>query len=234
MTALHAPTPPPGRNLELTAGIGLAGALLGGLSVTVGLGPAGWVAGGGVAAATALLLGRGLAASGAPSLGPANAVTYARSLVVAAVTALAAVGSTTPALVVLAVLALALDGVDGMVARRTSSASALGARFDMEVDAFLILVLSLHVGRTLGVWVIAIGAARYAFVASGWLLPWMRARLPFRYWRKVVAASQGVVLTLAAAMVLPTAVAVLALLIALALVWVELAVGVFGTPFAGS
>ena len=39
-------------------------------------------------------------------------------------------------------VALALDGVDGQVARRTRTVSALGARFDMEVDAFLVLVLS--------------------------------------------------------------------------------------------
>ena len=43
--------------------------------------------------------------------------------------------------------ALALDGVDGQVARRTGTASELGARFDMEVDAFLILVLSVAAGR---------------------------------------------------------------------------------------
>ena len=42
-------------------------------------------------------------------------------------------------------VALALDGVDGQVARRTGTVSALGARFDMEVDAFLVLVLSVHV-----------------------------------------------------------------------------------------
>jgi hypothetical protein len=67
-----------------------AAALLGALSVTVGLGAAGWTAGGAVALSTALLLDRGLRRSGAASMGPANTVTYARSLLVAAVTALAA------------------------------------------------------------------------------------------------------------------------------------------------
>ena len=73
----------------------------------------------------------------------------------------------------------------------------------MEVDAFLILVLSVYVarvGRCVGA---RDRAARYAFVAAGWLLPWLRAPLPPRYWRKVVAAVQGVVLTVAAAEVLP-------------------------------
>ena len=72
-------------------------------------------------------------------------------------------------------MALALDAVDGWVARRTGTVSALGARFDMEVDAFLILVLSGYVAPTLGGWVLAIGLMRYAFVAAGWVLPWLRA-----------------------------------------------------------
>ena len=106
-------------------------------------------------------------------------------------------------LVTLAAVALALDLVDGWLARRTETASALGARFDGEVDAFLILALSVYVARALGAWVLAIGAARYLFLAGEWLLPWMRAPLPPRRWRKLVAAMQGVVLTVAAADVVP-------------------------------
>ena len=48
----------------------------------------------------------------------------------------------------------------------------------MEVDAFLLLVLSAYVGQDLGWWVLVIGLLRYAFVAAGWALPWMRATLP--------------------------------------------------------
>ena len=62
-------------------------------------------------------------------------------------------------------VALVLDRVDGLVARRTGTVSDFGARFDMEVDAFLILALSVYVARDYGGWVLAIGAARYA---SGW------------------------------------------------------------------
>ena len=50
---------------------------------------------------------------------------------------------------------------------------------------------------------LAIGAARYVFLAGEWLLPWMRTPLPPRRWRKLVAAAQGIVLTVAAAAVLP-------------------------------
>ena len=120
-------------------------------------------------------------------------------------------------LVSIAALALALDLVDGWVARRMRTTATLGARFDAEVDAFLILVLSVYVARSAGMWVLAIGAARYAFLAAGWLLPWIREPLPPRYWRKVVAATQGIVLAVAAAGILPPAVNAGALVVALVL-----------------
>jgi phosphatidylglycerophosphate synthase len=106
-------------------------------------------------------------------------------------------------LVAFAVTALVLDGVDGRVARRTGTASALGARFDMEVDSMLILILSVHAVRSVGWWVVIIGAARFLFLAAGLILPWMRKDLPFRYWAKVVAVIQAVVLIVVAAGVLP-------------------------------
>ncbi len=95
-------------------------------------------------------------------------------------------GAAVPAatLIVIASVALALDAVDGRVARRTGTASALGARFDMEVDAFLVLVLSVYVATLVGPWALVIGAMRYAFVVASWALPWMRASLPTRYRRE--------------------------------------------------
>ena len=120
-------------------------------------------------------------------------------------------------LVTLAAVALALDVVDGWVARRTGTETAFGARFDGEVDAFLILALSVYVAPIYGAWVLAIGAARYLFLAGEWLLPWMRAPLPPRRWRRVVAATQGIVLTVAAAGVLPRALTQALLVAALAL-----------------
>ena len=148
-------------------------------------------------------------------------MTLARATLAVGVAALAADSFThdTPValLVTLAAVALGLDAVDGWVARRTGTATALGARFDGEVDAFLILALSVYVAPACGAWVLAIGAARYLFLAGEWLLPWMRAPLPPRRWRKVVAATQGVVLTVAAAGVLPLALTQALLVAALAL-----------------
>lgn len=123
-------------------------------------------------------------------------------------------------LVVLTAVALALDAVDGQVARRTGTESPLGARFDMEVDAFLILVLSVYVAMSLGAWVLLIGVMRYVFVAAARALPWLNGPLPPSMARKTVAAMQGIVLLVAAAGVLPLLAAHTAVLVALALlVW---------------
>ncbi len=195
--------------------------LLAVLALSVGLGVAGWLAGFVYGLVTCVALTRGMRLVGIGEFGPADQVTLIRATLVGGVAALtidsfqrpAAVGPT----VTLAVVALALDAVDGFVARRTGTASALGARFDMEIDAFLILVLSLYVARSLGAWVLAIGAMRYAFVAATWALPWMRRSLPQRYWAKVIAATQGVVLVVAAADVFSARVTGAALAASLAL-----------------
>ncbi len=66
-------------------------------------------------------------------------------------------------------------------------------------------------------WVLALGLARYAFAVAGWALAWMRRPLPYRYWRKVTAGVQGVVLTVAAAEVIRPWAITAALLVALLL-----------------
>jgi phosphatidylglycerophosphate synthase len=90
----------------------------------------------------------------------------------------------------------------------------------MEVDAFLILVLSVYVAMALGPWVLLIGTMRYAFVAAARVLPWLNAALPPSMARKTVAALQGIVLLVAGAGVLPREATAGAVLLALALlVW---------------
>lgn len=196
-------------------------AVLAVLAGTVGLGTAGWVAGLAYGMVLCLLLGRGLSRSGARGLGPADQVTLSRAILVGGVTALAADSFTRPApialMVALTAVALALDAVDGYTARRTGTTSELGARFDMEIDSFLVLVLCLHVAPSAGGWVLAIGAMRYVFVAASWVFGWMRGSLPPRYWRKVVAAIQGVVLTVAMGDALPGLLTTVVLMASLAL-----------------
>jgi phosphatidylglycerophosphate synthase len=195
--------------------------LLAGLGETAGLSDAGWLVGLTYGAALCGLLTWGMHRSGALHLGPADWVTLARAVLVGGVAALTADSFDKPVpvrlLVILTIVALVLDGVDGQVARRTGTVSALGARFDMEVDASLLLVLSLYAAHQVGAWVLVIGLMRYIFVVATWLLPWMQATLPPRYWRKVVAATQGVVLVSASAGVVPLPLMVAALMIALAL-----------------
>lgn len=187
-------------------------ALLAVLAETVGLSAVGWLVGAAYGLVVNALLAVGLARSGTSVLGPANAVTLFRATLVGGVAALIAdsfVRSVSvPLIVVLAAVALLLDAVDGRVARRTRMVSPLGAIFDQEIDAFLILILSVAVARSIGLWVLAIGVARYAYMAAGWLLPWLREPLPPRYWGKVVAATQGIVLTIAVASFLPAPVTV--------------------------
>jgi phosphatidylglycerophosphate synthase len=192
-------------------------ALLAALAATVGLGWFAW----GVGLACGVVTTVGVARGGARELGPADLITLVRAVLTCALAALVADsfvhGAAVVALVALAVVALVSDAVDGWVARRTGTVSKFGARFDGEVDAFLILVLSVYVADAVHGWVLAIGLARYAFAAAGWVLPWMRAELPPRYWRKVVTAAQGIALTMAAAAVVPPWLTTAALVFALAL-----------------
>jgi phosphatidylglycerophosphate synthase len=171
------------------------------------------------------LLSTAMHRAGRSVLGPADIVTLTRALLVGGVTAIVAEGLLTgwtsrAALVSLASVALVLDAVDGKVARRTGTVSPVGARFDMEVDAFLVLVLSVHVAGIVGPWVLAIGGMRYAFVAASWLLPWLRGPVPPSYFAKAVAVAQGVVLVVAASQLLPHVVTAALVGVALALlVW---------------
>ena len=191
------------------------------LGTAARLGPAGWLAGVAFAAGAPALLVRALHRSRSRSLGPADRVTLARATLVGCVTALVADTLTRPpqtaVLTGLAAVALILDAFDGRVARRTGTASELGARFDMEVDAFLILVLAVLVAGSLGAWVLLTGAMRYAFVLAARPLPWLRGELPPSTARKTVAAVQGTVLLAAGAGVLPRPVAYGAVLLALVL-----------------
>jgi phosphatidylglycerophosphate synthase len=167
----------------------------------------GWLAALSYLVISNVLLLRGLQQRQTTRFGPANVITAVRSTLVGVITGIVVASFIAPMpmglLVALIVPALLLDAADGWVARRMNSASELGARFDMEVDAFLLFVLSAYVAQTIGVWVLAIGVMRYAFVAAGWIFPWLRRQLPFRYWRKVVTAAQGIALTIAVTGVLP-------------------------------
>jgi phosphatidylglycerophosphate synthase len=181
----------------------------------------GWAVGLLCVGAVVALLDRARARHRVTALGPADRVTLLRAALGCGLAALVADGFSSPpsmpVLVGLAMVTLLLDAVDGPVARRTGTASGFGAALDMEVDAFVLLVLSVEVARSVGPWVLLVGAARYLLLGATRLWPWLRRPVPVRYWAKVVAAAQGVALTVAAAQVLPPVVTDLVLVTAIAL-----------------
>jgi phosphatidylglycerophosphate synthase len=163
-----------------------------------------------------------------PVFGPANQVTAVRALltmVVAGVAALSASERTAWIAVGLAVVVTLLDGVDGLLARRSGMASAFGARFDMEVDASLILVLSILVWRhgKAGGWILAAGLLRYVFIASGSIWPWMRRPLPPRRRRQAICVVQIAGLLLALLPLVPQGTAVRVAAISLAALTISFA-----------
>ncbi|MFZ4759970.1 MAG: CDP-alcohol phosphatidyltransferase family protein [Burkholderiaceae bacterium] len=129
-----------------------------------------------------------------PRFGAANVVTLGRlgavALLAASIAHLdAAAGWTAFTIATIAALA---DGVDGPLARAAGLDGPYGARFDMETDAALVMVLAALVWRTdrAGAWVLASGAMRYVFVLAAYMWPWLNAPLPFSQRRRLVCALQ--------------------------------------------
>ena len=164
----------------------------------------------------ATVLWRGLPWHPHARFGPANRVTLGRLAAVALFAALSVEMAVQPladptrvawSLVVLATLAAVVDAADGPLARASGLASAFGARFDMETDALLILVLCLLIvqfGKA-GPWVLAAGLMRYAFVAAA-ALPrwrWLNGPLPPSLRRKAVCVGLIVVLIVCLGPVIP-------------------------------
>lgn len=147
------------------------------------------------AAAAALIVVRIGSHHPFPRFGTANTVTLLRVSLVAGVAGF--IGETPSDLIAwiaaeAVTLVALLDGVDGWLARRSQEQSAFGARFDMETDAALILILSVLVWHheKAGAWVLACGLMRYGFVVAGWVLPWMAGPLRSTLRGKSVAIAQ--------------------------------------------
>jgi phosphatidylglycerophosphate synthase len=108
-----------------------------------------------------------------------------------------------------AALILALDGLDGRVARRSGMDSPFGARFDMEADALFILamyILAMETGAA-GSWVLFCGSVRYVFVAAAHFAPWLNAPLPPAIRRKAIYVVQAAAPLIALTPVCPPALA---------------------------
>jgi phosphatidylglycerophosphate synthase len=146
-----------------------------------------------------------------PGVGLANRVTLARAAIAIPVGGLIVHGDPLGPIggwwvIALSTAVLILDGVDGKVARRTGTDTAFGARFDMELDAAFIAVLSVLAWASgkVGPWVLLIGLMRYLFVFAGLFFPALRAELPESRRRKIVCVAQGVVLLVAVGPIIPS------------------------------
>lgn len=157
-----------------------------------------------------------------PRIGMCNVVTLARLVLTSVVFA----ALFTPAIVtwtifVIATLAFALDGLDGWLARRAGLVSAFGARFDMEVDSALALILAVMAFQNgAGAFVLLLGLPRYAFGLAQIWMPFLAGPLADRFSRKVVCVLQiSALLILLLPWVEPRLAQALAGVTALALLW---------------
>jgi len=144
------------------------------------------------------------------SFGPANQVSTTRAALAALVCALAFEASSVRVAALVSGVALGatlLDGLDGRLARQSGMSSAFGARFDLEIDALLIMALAVVAWRhdKAGAWVLLSGLMRYAFVAASWVWPWLDRPLRPSFRRQAVCVVQvgGLILTVLPAVVRP-------------------------------
>lgn len=157
------------------------------------------------------------------AIGLCNVVTVARLMLVGVlVSALVAPVDLSWSLFAVGLVAFALDGVDGWLARREGFTSRFGARFDMEVDSALAIVLAILAFQSgnAGTFVIILGLPRYVFLVAQVPFPWLAGDLPDRFSRKVVCVLQITVLLVA---IMPAVNALVANLltgmVSLALIW---------------
>lgn len=148
----------------------------------------------GLVGSAGLVVTVAFARSGLDTFGVPNAVTTIRLGLALALPLMLPTDPTGPpgwAPAVIAATALALDGVDGWLARRLGQRTEFGARFDMEVDTVLLVTTTfalLSLGRA-GPWVLLGPALRPVFVLAGALFPWLAAPLPPSRRRRAVCGT---------------------------------------------
>lgn len=132
------------------------------------------------------------------TFGHANATTTARAISTAVLAGLIPVAAYLSSntwlwsIATAATITLCLDGLDGYLARKNKSCSVFGARFDMEIDAFLALVITLFLWQSerLGAWVLLLGLMRYVFISASYWFTYLRADLYPSMRRKTVCVIQ--------------------------------------------
>ncbi len=86
--------------------------------------------------------------------------------------------------------AIALDGLDGYLARKYNQATELGGLFDMTTDAYLVLILSFLLVKNHEVpyWILSIGYLHYGYTLLIHSLDWQDLIIPKNPIGKYVAA----------------------------------------------
>lgn len=156
------------------------------------------------------------------ALGLGNLTTVFRMTMVAALLAPLAGVAIPWAVVVVAVFALVLDGLDGFLARRAGLVSSFGATLDMEIDSILALILALNVWAAgiAGPWIILLGLPRYLFIVAAKLMPWLDKALPPSLSRRVICVVQVASLIGLYAQILPDVFVIpVAMIVAALLIW---------------
>ena len=176
-----------------STGLGLAVLAAGGSVLLAGPVPAAVaLALGGYLAGLALVLA--LFRRGYPHDRPGlcNTVTLARLALAAALLAPLVGGAAPGAVALVALVALALDGADGWLARRERLVSDFGARLDMEVDSALALILAANAwaAGSVGPAVLLLGLPRYLFAGGMLRWRWLDGPLPPSLARKAVCVVQ--------------------------------------------
>ena len=169
--------------------------------------------------------------SGKP-FGLANTVTLSRAVLISIFAGFIGHPQTVPEsillIAIIGTLALVLDGMDGWVARRIGTAGPFGARFDMELDAFFILILCVLVveaGR-MGWWVLWAGLLRYLYVAAGLLFARLRQPLVPRKRRQAITVIQTATLLVCLPPLLDPSLEMIVLVIAIGLLTLSFATDV--------
>ena len=92
----------------------------------------------------------------------------------------------------IAVVGLAMGGLDSYIVRRDRMTTPFDTRFEMEVDALLGAVLSyiLWQSGTTGPEVLILGFMWYTFVLAGFALPWLNGSLLESFRRKAICVVQ--------------------------------------------
>lgn len=131
--------------------------------------------------------------------GVANWITFSRNLLVVLIVNILMLDygeNENTAIMVLSLIVLSMDGLDGYFARKLNICSDFGARFDMESDAMFILVLCVVIVLEYqsALWILLIGGMRYFYVMAQSFFPALSRPVKDRYSRKVICVIQIVAL----------------------------------------